>query len=163
MVALAPGGRGHLPLIYEPAIEQIMIPNVRGIRSTATFELAAAKRFAGLSQLHLGFERVDVDAVDRRPAAGRFDRGNPRDVGVEHQDHVSPPASRGRPRTRHGLKKRRPRMPKTNQVNWQPISQMPLISSMIDTSLNDTREHLGTLSKGKGPATRARRRHHRSS
>jgi hypothetical protein len=40
-------------------------------------------------------------------------------------------------------------MPKTNQVNWQPISQMPLSSSMIDTSLNDTREHLGTLSKAK--------------
>ena len=40
-------------------------------------------------------------------------------------------------------------MPKTSQVNWQPISQMPLISSMIDTSLNDTREHLGTLSKAK--------------
>jgi hypothetical protein len=42
-----------------------------------------------------------------------------------------------------------PSMPKANQVNWQPISQMPLISSMIDTSLNDTREHLGTLSKAK--------------
>jgi hypothetical protein len=40
-------------------------------------------------------------------------------------------------------------MPKANQVNWQPISQMPLISSMIDTSLNDTREHLDTLSKAK--------------
>jgi hypothetical protein len=40
-------------------------------------------------------------------------------------------------------------MPKTNPVNWQPISQMPLISSMIDTALNDTREHLGTLSKAK--------------
>jgi hypothetical protein len=40
-------------------------------------------------------------------------------------------------------------MPKTKQVNWQPISQMPLISSMIDTSLNDTREHLDTLSKAK--------------
>ena len=40
-------------------------------------------------------------------------------------------------------------MPKTNQVNWQPISQMPLIASMIDGSLNDTREHLGTLSKAK--------------
>src|ERR1700693_661098 len=40
-----------------------------------------------------------------------------------------------------------PSMPKANQVNWQPISQMALISSMIDTSLNDTREHLGTLSK----------------
>ncbi len=26
---------------------------------------------------------------------------------------------------------------------------MPLISSMIDTALNDTREHLGTLSKAK--------------
>jgi hypothetical protein len=40
-------------------------------------------------------------------------------------------------------------MPKTKQVNWQPVSQMPLISSMIDTSLNDTREHLDTLSKAK--------------
>src|ERR1700689_4725273 len=41
------------------------------------------------------------------------------------------------------------RMPKTDEVNWQPISQMPLISSMIDTSLNDTREHLDTLCKAK--------------
>jgi hypothetical protein len=40
-------------------------------------------------------------------------------------------------------------MPKANQINWQPISQMPLISSMIETSLNDTREHLSTLSKAK--------------
>src|SRR5271156_7232349 len=40
-------------------------------------------------------------------------------------------------------------MPKANQVNWQPISQMPLISSVIDTLLNDTREHLDTLSKAK--------------
>ena len=40
-------------------------------------------------------------------------------------------------------------MPNANQVHWQPISQMPLISSMIDTALNDTREHLGTLSKAR--------------
>ena len=40
-------------------------------------------------------------------------------------------------------------MPKTPRVSWQPISQMPLISSMIDTSLNDTCEHLGTLSKAR--------------
>jgi hypothetical protein len=40
-------------------------------------------------------------------------------------------------------------MPTTNQVNWQPISQMPLIASMITASLNDTREHLGTLTKAK--------------
>jgi hypothetical protein len=40
-------------------------------------------------------------------------------------------------------------MPKTDQVNWQPISQMPLIASMITASLNDTREHLGTLTKAK--------------
>src|SRR5271165_6371934 len=41
------------------------------------------------------------------------------------------------------------RMPKSNQVNWQPISQMPLIATMITASLNDTREHLGTLTKAK--------------
>ena len=40
-------------------------------------------------------------------------------------------------------------MPKTNQVNWQPISQMPPIASMIDNSLNGTREHFGTLTKAK--------------
>jgi hypothetical protein len=40
-------------------------------------------------------------------------------------------------------------MPKTTRVSWQPISQMPLIGSMIDTSLDDTREHIGTLSKAK--------------
>jgi hypothetical protein len=40
-------------------------------------------------------------------------------------------------------------MPKTTRVSRQPLSQMPLISSMIDTSLNDTREHLGTLAKAK--------------
>ena len=40
-------------------------------------------------------------------------------------------------------------MPKANQANRQPINQMRLISSTIDTSLNDTREHLGTLSKAK--------------
>jgi hypothetical protein len=34
-------------------------------------------------------------------------------------------------------------------VSWQPISRMPLISSMINNSLNDTREHLGTLTKAK--------------
>jgi hypothetical protein len=40
-------------------------------------------------------------------------------------------------------------MLKTNQVNWQPISQMPLIANMITTSLNDTRAHIGTLTKAK--------------
>ena len=40
-------------------------------------------------------------------------------------------------------------MPKTEQVNWQPISQMSLIASMINDSLNDTREHLATLTKAK--------------
>ena len=40
-------------------------------------------------------------------------------------------------------------MPKANQVNWQPISQMPLIAGMIKGSLDDTREHLGTLTKAR--------------
>ncbi len=40
-------------------------------------------------------------------------------------------------------------MPKADQINWQPISQMNLIASMIEDSLNDTREHLGTLTRAK--------------
>jgi hypothetical protein len=40
-------------------------------------------------------------------------------------------------------------MPANDRVNWQPISQMMLIASMIDTSLDDTREHLATLTKAK--------------
>jgi nitrogen-specific signal transduction histidine kinase len=40
-------------------------------------------------------------------------------------------------------------MPNANQMNWQPISQMPLIASMIKGSLDDTREHLGTLTKAR--------------
>ena len=34
-------------------------------------------------------------------------------------------------------------------MNWQPLSQMPLISSMIDTALEDTREHLATLAEAR--------------
>ena len=34
-------------------------------------------------------------------------------------------------------------------VNWQSLSQMPLISSMIDTALEDTREHLTTLAEAR--------------
>ncbi len=30
-------------------------------------------------------------------------------------------------------------------VNWQPISQMPLIATMIDGALSDTSDHLQTL------------------
>ena len=40
-------------------------------------------------------------------------------------------------------------MTKATQVNWQPISQLPLIAGMIKGSLDDTREHLGTLTKAR--------------
>jgi len=40
-------------------------------------------------------------------------------------------------------------MPKTTRVSWQPISRMSLLASMIEGSLDDTREHLGTLTKAK--------------
>ncbi len=40
-------------------------------------------------------------------------------------------------------------MPANDQVHWQPISKTTLIASMIDTSLDDTREHLATLTKAK--------------
>ena len=40
-------------------------------------------------------------------------------------------------------------MPDADPVNWQPISQMPLISGMIDGALEDTRDHVGTLSEAR--------------
>ncbi len=40
-------------------------------------------------------------------------------------------------------------MPNTDPVTWQPISQMPLIASMIDGALNDTREHLAALGEAR--------------
>ena len=36
-------------------------------------------------------------------------------------------------------------MPHTDPINWQPISEMPLIVAMIDGTLGDTRTHLKTL------------------
>ena len=38
-------------------------------------------------------------------------------------------------------------MPSSERVNWQPISQMPLVASMIDGALSDTADHLQTLTK----------------
>lgn len=40
-------------------------------------------------------------------------------------------------------------MAKAESVNWQPVSQMPLIASMISASLADTQEHLGTLAEAR--------------
>ena len=40
-------------------------------------------------------------------------------------------------------------MPASERVNWQPISQMPLIASMIDGALNDTTDHIQTLTQAR--------------
>ena len=40
-------------------------------------------------------------------------------------------------------------MPHKDPVNWQPISEMPLIASMIDGALEDTREHMETLTEAR--------------
>jgi len=40
-------------------------------------------------------------------------------------------------------------MPHNDPVNWQPIREMPLIACMIDGALDDTREHLETLSEAR--------------
>ena len=40
-------------------------------------------------------------------------------------------------------------MPHSDPVNWQPISEMPLIARMIKHALDDTREHLETLAKAR--------------
>jgi hypothetical protein len=37
----------------------------------------------------------------------------------------------------------------TEPVNWQPISEIPLIASMIDVALDDTRVHLTTLTEAR--------------
>ena len=39
-------------------------------------------------------------------------------------------------------------MPHPEPVNWQPISEIPLIAGMIDEALDDTREHIATLTEG---------------
>ncbi len=41
-------------------------------------------------------------------------------------------------------------MTHADPVNWQPLSQIPLIASMIDTALDDTREHIATLTEARG-------------
>lgn len=41
-------------------------------------------------------------------------------------------------------------MSSSEPVNWQPISQMPLIASMIDGALSDTTDHLQTLTAVQG-------------
>jgi hypothetical protein len=40
-------------------------------------------------------------------------------------------------------------MPHSDPVNWQPITEMPLIAGMIDGALHDTRDHLGTLTEAR--------------
>ena len=40
-------------------------------------------------------------------------------------------------------------MPSSEPVNWQPISQLPLIASMIDGALSDTADHIQTLTKAR--------------
>src|SRR5271166_471155 len=44
---------------------------------------------------------------------------------------------------------RRSRMPSSEHVNWQPISQMSLVASMIDSALNDTADHIRTLTEAR--------------
>ena len=40
-------------------------------------------------------------------------------------------------------------MPSSQSVNWQPISQLPLIARMIDGALGDTAEHRRTLTEAR--------------
>jgi hypothetical protein len=40
-------------------------------------------------------------------------------------------------------------MPSSEPVNWQPMSQMPLVAGLIDGALRDTRDHLSTLTKAR--------------
>ena len=37
----------------------------------------------------------------------------------------------------------------TEEITWQPLSEMPLIAGLIDGGLDDTREHLATLTRAR--------------
>jgi hypothetical protein len=53
-------------------------------------------------------------------------------------------------------------MPSSEPVNWQPMSQTPLVADLIDGALRHTRDHLHTLTKARAKPTCPRRRHCRS-
>ena len=40
-------------------------------------------------------------------------------------------------------------MPSSERVTWQPISQMSLVANMIDSALNDTADHIQTLTEAR--------------
>ena len=40
-------------------------------------------------------------------------------------------------------------MPSSEPVNWQPISQLPLVASVLDGALSDTADHIQTLTKAR--------------
>jgi signal transduction histidine kinase len=40
-------------------------------------------------------------------------------------------------------------MPPSEPVRWQPLSQLPLVASMIDGALGDTADHLRTLTEAR--------------
>src|SRR5271167_3634711 len=48
-----------------------------------------------------------------------------------------------------GVEPKEPRMPHSDPVNWQPISEMPLIAGMIDGSIKDTRAFIKTLTEAR--------------
>ena len=40
-------------------------------------------------------------------------------------------------------------MPHDDPLNWQPISEMPLIASMVDRAIDDTRDHIKALTEAR--------------
>ncbi len=118
-----------------------------------------ASCFSLLSNAVLVWNTVHIAGiVDQLRAAGH-------EVRVEELARVSPLAHAHvipngsyfqPPRRRTGAapepvmaRARGARMPNEDPVNWQPVSEMPLIASMIDGALEDTREHLETLAQAR--------------
>ena len=40
-------------------------------------------------------------------------------------------------------------MPHDDPLNWRPISEMPLIASMVDRAIDDTRDHIKALTEAR--------------
>src|SRR5271165_4706945 len=87
-----------------------------------------------------------MSATQASPASHRWPTPTPYRAEPTSSHHDAVPASR---RNLSWPDQRRSRMPSSERVTWQPISQMSLVANMIDSALNDTADHIQTLTEAR--------------
>ena len=110
---------------------------------TAAWSLPASPKAAARKLLSM-WDKDGPAAFARlqpmQPAMAAGDTAVGTESAASRLDVAAPPSSAPSPPEPGS-----PPMPDTDFVTWQPISQMPLVASMIDGALRDTREHLQIL------------------